>query len=53
MNTASPALTPTTRALSWCLHLLVLGLLTLAGWRAVADERSAAWPVVAVAVACA
>ncbi|WP_327231877.1 sensor histidine kinase [Streptomyces murinus] len=53
MNTASPALTPTTRALSWCLHLLVLGLLTLAGWRAVADGRAAAWPVVAGAVACA
>ncbi|MEU3027975.1 sensor histidine kinase [Streptomyces incarnatus] len=53
MNTASPAPTPTTRALSWCLHLLVLGLLTLAAWRAVAEDRSAAWPVVGVAVACA
>ncbi|MFJ6663024.1 MULTISPECIES: sensor histidine kinase [unclassified Streptomyces] len=53
MNTASPAPTPTTRALSWCLHLLVLGLLTLAAWRAVADDGTAARPVVAVALACA
>ncbi|MFH8337130.1 sensor histidine kinase [Streptomyces sp. AM6-12] len=53
MNTASPAPSPTTRALSWCLHLLVVGLLTLVAWRAVADGRTAAWPVVTAAVACA
>lgn len=30
MNTAAPVLTPTTRALAWCLHLLIIGLLALA-----------------------
>ncbi|MFC4149759.1 sensor histidine kinase [Micromonospora mangrovi] len=47
MNTA-----PATRVLTWCLHLLTVGLLTLAAWRAVADSRPYAGAVVAVAVAC-
>ncbi|WP_431983294.1 sensor histidine kinase [Streptomyces qinglanensis] len=46
MNT----LTPTTRALAWCLHLLVAGLLALAAGRAVAGHRPAAVAVVAVAL---
>ncbi|MEU0256711.1 sensor histidine kinase, partial [Streptomyces sp. NPDC006184] len=45
MNTAAPALTPTTRALAWCLHLLVVGLLALAAGRAVTDGRPHAGPV--------
>ncbi|MGP3690896.1 sensor histidine kinase [Streptomyces sp. IBSNAI002] len=53
MNTPAPALTPTTRALAWCLHLLVLGLLALAAGRAVADSRPHAALTVAVAVVCA
>ncbi|WP_432106488.1 sensor histidine kinase [Streptomyces sp. AA1529] len=46
MNT----LTPTTRALAWCLHLLVAGLLALAAGRAVAGHRPGAVAVVAVAL---
>ncbi|MEU7243324.1 sensor histidine kinase [Streptomyces sparsogenes] len=53
MNTAAPALTPTTRALTWCLHLLVVGLLALAGARAVTDGHPYWGWVVAAAVACA
>ncbi|MFI0187517.1 sensor histidine kinase [Streptomyces sp. NPDC017082] len=50
MNTA-PALTPTTRALAWCLHLLTTGLLALAVGRAVADHRPhTGWTVTAAAV---
>ncbi|MET9301966.1 sensor histidine kinase [Micromonospora aurantiaca] len=52
MSTAAPALTPTTRALAWCLHLLIIGLLVLAAGRAVADDRPHAGSIVAVAVAC-
>ncbi|MFF4586982.1 sensor histidine kinase [Streptomyces sp. NPDC001388] len=52
MNTAAPVLTPTTRALAWCLHLLVLGLLALAAGRAVADGRPHTAQVVAAAAAC-
>ncbi|WP_328609108.1 sensor histidine kinase [Amycolatopsis sp. NBC_00345] len=48
----APVLTPTSRTLSWCLHLLVVGLLGLAGGRAVADRLPQAAAVVAVAVAC-
>lgn len=53
MNTAAPAPTPTTRALAWCLHLLVIGLLALTAGRAVADSRSHAGSIVAAAAACA
>ncbi|MGW2698989.1 sensor histidine kinase [Streptomyces sp. NPDC001340] len=51
-NTAAPALTPTTRTLSWCLHLLIVALLALAAGRAVAEGRPHAGATVAVAVAC-
>ncbi|MFI9630725.1 sensor histidine kinase [Streptomyces sp. NPDC052042] len=53
MNTAAPALTPTTRALSWCLHLLIVVLLVLAAGRAVADSGPHAATTVAAAAACA
>ncbi|MGC9377867.1 sensor histidine kinase [Streptomyces sp. MH13] len=43
------ALTPTTRATSWSLHLLVAGLLALAAVRAVTDDRPHAPAVIAVA----
>ncbi|EHN74200.1 integral membrane sensor signal transduction histidine kinase, partial [Streptomyces coelicoflavus ZG0656] len=52
MNASAPALTPTTRALAWCLHLLVVGLLVLVAARAVTDGRSHAGPIVAVAAVC-
>ncbi|WTO33167.1 sensor histidine kinase [Streptomyces achromogenes] len=52
MNTAAPALTPTTRALAWCLHLLVIGLLALAAGRAVTDDRPHAGVIVAVSAVC-
>ncbi|SEP39011.1 sensor histidine kinase [Amycolatopsis saalfeldensis] len=52
MNAAAPSLTPTSRTLSWCLHLLFAGLLVLAGARAVADRLPQAGAVVAVAAAC-
>ncbi len=50
--TSAPLPTPTSRALNWCLHLLVAGLLALAAGRAAADGRPTAGPIVAVAVAC-
>ncbi|WP_345046273.1 sensor histidine kinase [Streptomyces rameus] len=53
MNTSAPALTPTTRTLAWCLHLLIIGLLTLAAGRAVAGSQSHAGSTVAAAAACA
>ncbi|MFF9394495.1 sensor histidine kinase [Streptomyces griseoluteus] len=53
MNAAAPALTPTTRALAWCLHLLVIGLLALAAGRAVTGGRSHAGWIVAASVLCA
>ncbi|MEU5125881.1 sensor histidine kinase [Streptomyces mobaraensis] len=53
MNTVAPAPTPVTRTLTWCLHLLVVGLLLLAGGRAVADGGPHAGWTVAVAAACA
>ncbi|TBO57689.1 sensor histidine kinase, partial [Streptomyces kasugaensis] len=52
MNITAPALTPTTRALAWCLHLLVVALLALAAGRAVADHHPHAETVVAAAAAC-
>ncbi|MFH8444659.1 sensor histidine kinase [Streptomyces sp. NPDC018026] len=53
MNVSAPAPTPTTRALAWCLHLLVVGLLVLVAARAVTDGRSPSGTIVAVALACA
>ncbi|WP_328825870.1 sensor histidine kinase [Streptomyces sp. NBC_00252] len=52
MKTAAPALTPTTRALSWCLHLLVIGLLVLAAGRAVTGSWPHAGWIVAAAAVC-
>ncbi|MBU3862826.1 sensor histidine kinase [Streptomyces sp. 4503] len=52
MNTTAPTLTPTSRALAWCLHLLVVGLLALAAGRAVADHPPHTGWVLAAAVAC-
>ncbi|MFJ6066446.1 sensor histidine kinase [Streptomyces tendae] len=52
MNASAPALTPTTRALAWCLHLLVVGLLVLVAVRAVADGRPHAGAIAAVAAVC-
>ncbi|MFF0290934.1 sensor histidine kinase [Streptomyces sp. NPDC005262] len=53
MNTASPALPPTTRALTWCLHLLIVALLALTAGRAVVDARPHAALTAAVAAVCA
>ncbi|OIK02665.1 two-component sensor histidine kinase [Streptomyces sp. MUSC 14] len=53
MNATAPAPTPATRALSWCLHLLVVGLLALAAVRAVTDGRPHAAPTLAGAAGCA
>ncbi|WP_415952869.1 sensor histidine kinase [Streptomyces sp. KLOTTS4A1] len=53
MNAAALPLTPTSRALTWCLHLLFVGLLALAALRAVADGRTYAGPTLAVAALCA
>jgi len=52
VNTASPVLTPTTRALTWCLHLLIIGLLALAAVRAVTDGRPQTGLIVVMAAAC-
>ncbi|WP_229401548.1 sensor histidine kinase [Micromonospora okii] len=52
MKTTAAALTPATRTLTWCLHLLVVGLLALAAVRAVAGDHPYAGVVAAVAVAC-
>lgn len=51
MDTA-PALTPTSRVLTWCLHLLFVALLGLAAVRAVTGGQPRAGAVVAVAAAC-
>ncbi|AIS02342.1 integral membrane sensor signal transduction histidine kinase [Streptomyces glaucescens] len=48
----APAPTPTTRALAWCLHLLVIGLLALAAGRAVADDRPHTGWIVTASAAC-
>lgn len=53
MNTVAPALTPTTRALSWCLHLLVVGLLVLTAARALTAGGPHTGATVAVAAVCA
>ncbi|NEC39719.1 histidine kinase, partial [Streptomyces rubrogriseus] len=52
MNVSAPTPTPTSRALTWCLHLLVVGLLVLVAARAVTDGRSPTGTIVAVAVVC-
>ncbi|MGW2279744.1 sensor histidine kinase [Streptomyces sp. NPDC001770] len=52
MNSAAPSPTPTTRALAWCLHLLVIGLLALAAGRTVTGEPPHAGWIVATAAAC-
>lgn len=53
MNTTAPSLTPTTPALAWCLHVLVVALLALAAGRAVADHSPHAGLITATAAACA
>ncbi|MBJ6614389.1 sensor histidine kinase [Streptomyces sp. I4(2020)] len=53
MNSTAPALTPTPRALTWCLHVLVVALLALAAGRAVAGHSPYAGPITATAAACA
>ncbi|MEU3290338.1 sensor histidine kinase [Streptomyces longwoodensis] len=52
MNSAVPALTPTTRALAWCLHLLIVGLLALAAGRAVTGERPHTGWIITASVLC-
>ncbi|POX57160.1 two-component sensor histidine kinase [Streptomyces sp. Ru71] len=49
----SPLPVPTTRVLTWCLHLLVVGLLGLAAVRAVTAGAPRPTAVTALAVACA
>ncbi|MFI1461946.1 sensor histidine kinase [Nocardia carnea] len=53
MNTTAPDPTPTTRALAWCLHLLVLGLLTLAAVRAITQHQAHAAAITSTATICA
>ncbi|MDK1475247.1 histidine kinase [Streptomyces sp. 549] len=53
MNLTVPTSNPVSRALAWCLHLLVVGLLALAAARAVADSRPHAPAIAAVAAVCA
>ncbi|TDP28403.1 sensor histidine kinase [Nocardia ignorata] len=53
MNTTAPALTPTTRALAWCVHVLIVALLALAVGRAVADHRPQAGLIIITAALCA
>ncbi|MGM7446465.1 sensor histidine kinase, partial [Streptomyces tunisiensis] len=53
MNSTAPALTPTPRALAWCLHVLVVALLALTAGRAVAGHSPYAGPITATAAACA
>ncbi|WP_037321145.1 sensor histidine kinase [Amycolatopsis orientalis] len=52
MNTAAPALPPTGRVLTWCLHLLLVALLVLAVGRAVTGGLPRTGAIVAVAVVC-
>lgn len=52
MNTVAPALTPTSRVLTWCLHLLLIALLLLAAGRAVVDDLPRSGAIVLVAVTC-
>ncbi|MFD5093474.1 sensor histidine kinase [Amycolatopsis thailandensis] len=48
----APVLTPTSKLLTWCLHLLLFALLALAAVRAVAAGSPRAAAVVAMAVVC-
>ncbi|MFC3454952.1 sensor histidine kinase [Amycolatopsis speibonae] len=50
--TIPPALTPTSRVLTWCLHLLLIALLALAAVRAVAAGSAQAAAVVLTALTC-
>ncbi|MFJ9718749.1 sensor histidine kinase [Streptomyces sp. NPDC101213] len=52
MNIAAPTLTPTPRALAWCLHLLVVCLLALAAGRALTAGRPHAGAIAAAAAVC-
>ncbi|MFI1375982.1 sensor histidine kinase [Streptomyces longwoodensis] len=52
MNSAAPVLTPTSRALAWSLHLLVIGLLALAVGRAVTSEPPHAGWIIVASVLC-
>lgn len=52
MTTIVPARAPALRALTLCLHLLVLGLLVLAVGRALAGDRPHTGLVIAAAVTC-
>ncbi|MFD4404701.1 sensor histidine kinase [Nocardia sp. NPDC058499] len=53
MNTTAPDPTPTTQALAWCLHLLILGLLTLTAVRAITQHQAHAAATTATATLCA
>ncbi|MBF6347812.1 MULTISPECIES: sensor histidine kinase [Nocardia] len=53
MNTTAPDPTPTTRALAWCLHLLILGLLALTAVRATTQHQPHTGAIVATATLCA
>ncbi|MFC9269666.1 sensor histidine kinase [Streptomyces zhihengii] len=53
MKTTAPAPAPTTRALAWCLHLLLLGLLALTAVRAAAGSGPHPGAVPAAAAVCA
>ncbi|MFC9930885.1 sensor histidine kinase [Streptomyces sp. NPDC127190] len=52
MNVSLRTPAPTTRALTWCLHLLVVGLLALSAVRAVTGGGPRAGAVAAVAAVC-
>ncbi|MGW3791244.1 sensor histidine kinase [Micromonospora arida] len=52
MKTTAAALTPATRTLTWCLHLLTVGLLALAGVRAAAVDRPHTGVIILAAVTC-
>lgn len=52
MNTTPAALTTTTRALAWCVHLLVVVLLAVSVARALTEGAPDAGPVFAAAVVC-
>ncbi|WP_327151332.1 sensor histidine kinase [Nocardia sp. NBC_01329] len=53
MNIPAPSLTPTTRVLAWCVHVLIVALLALTVGRALADHRSQAGMITITAVVCA
>ncbi|MFC7220189.1 sensor histidine kinase [Streptomyces polyrhachis] len=53
MTISAPTPAPTSRALTWCLHLLFVGLLALAAVRAVADDAPHAGATAVAAALCA